>query len=131
MTAPLNTSRLLILSTGFLLLFCSFNTAQSLAAQVIKNLGLGDLGFYSLAVLYCFFGLSAFFATSIVDKCGGRLSMFLGALCYTVYIGAFIGAEISYDPDTKTISTDKRYLIAMILIAAAINGFGAAILWVA
>ena len=63
---------------------------------MLDELGYGDLGFYSLAVLYCLFGLSGFFATSIVDKCGARLSMFLGTLCYTAYIAAFMVAEISY-----------------------------------
>ena len=90
MAAPLNFCRLLLLSTGFLLLFSAFNTAQGLAAQVLDELNLGDLGFYSLGVLYCVFGFSCFFATPIVKKCGERLSLFMGALCYTFYIASFI-----------------------------------------
>lgn len=57
--------------------------------------------------------------------------MFFGSLCYTLYIGAFMVAEISYNPDTKISSINKPILTFMILTAAAINGFGAAILWVA
>ena len=67
---------------------------------MLKNLGLGQLGFYSLAVLYCVFGISAFVASSIIDKCGARLAMFFGALCYVFYIGTYLLAEIAYQPDT-------------------------------
>ena len=89
MAAP-NFCRLIVLSSGFLLLFSAFNTAQGLAAQVLDELSLGNLGFYSLGVLYCVFGFSCFFATPIVKKCGERLSLFMGALCYTFYIASFI-----------------------------------------
>ena len=51
--------------------------------------------------------------------------MFLGTLCYTVYIGAFMAIELTYKEETKTT------LIAIILLSAGVNGFGAAILWVA
>ena len=57
--------------------------------------------------------------------------MFFGSLCYTLYIGAFMVAEISHNPDTIKSSIKKPILTFMILTAAAINGFGAAILWVA
>ena len=51
--------------------------------------------------------------------------MFLGTLCYAVYIGSFLAVEIAYGSDTKTT------LIATFIITAAMNGFGAAMLWVA
>ena len=95
----------------------------------MTELDLGNLGFYSLAVLYCVFGFSSFVATPIVNKCGERLSMFAGALCYTFYIASFIlAATPTQYPDTNM---SKTFISAVILIAAAINGFGASILWVA
>ena len=127
--APPNTARLILLSTGFLLLFSAFNTAQGLAAQVLTELDMGNMGFYSLAVLYCVFGFSSFVATPIVNKCGERASMFAGALCYTFYIASFIlAATPSQYPDTDI---SKTLISVVILVAAAINGFGASILWVA
>lgn len=87
------------------------------------------MGFYSLGVLYCVFGFSCFFATPIVKKCGERASLFMGALCYTFYIASFIlAAAPTQYPDANITST---LIWVVILIAAAINGFGASILWVA
>ena len=51
----LNFDRLLVLSFGFMLLFTAYDTAQSLAAQVLEDNNFGRLGFYSLALLYCVF----------------------------------------------------------------------------
>ena len=70
-----------------------FNTAQNLASQVLDDLGFGDFGFYSLGVLYFAFSLCCFIATPIVNKCGERFSMTLGALFYTLYTGSFILAS--------------------------------------
>ena len=81
-------------------------------------------------MLFCIFGLSAFIASTIVDKCGARVSMCLGALCYTLYIGTYLIAEIAYQPETHTTTINKSYITAMILVGAAINGFGGAILFV-
>ena len=61
------------------------------------------------------------------------MSMTIGALCYTVYVGSFILAStpIKYE-STKSIWLFKNGTIqAFILIAAVLNGFGASILWVA
>ena len=128
-----NMCKLLILSVGFMLLFSVFNTAQNLASEVLDDLGFGKLGFYSLGVLYFSFSFSCFIATPIVNKCGERMSMTIGALCYTVYVGSFILAStpIKYE-STKSIWLFKNGTIqAFILIAAVLNGFGASILWVA
>ena len=88
-----NFCKLLILSVGFQLLFSVFNTAQNLASQVLDDLGFGDLGFYSLGALYFSFSLCCFVATPIVNKCGERISMTVGALCYTLYTASFILAS--------------------------------------
>ena len=90
---------------------------------------MGNLGFYSLGVLYCVFGFSCFFATPIVKKCGERMSLFMGALCYTFYIASFILASTPTQYPDSNIS--KTFIQVTIIIAAAINGFGASILWVA
>ena len=85
--------KLLILSIGFQLLFSVFNTAQNLCTSVLDDLGFGNMGFYSLAVLYLTFSLSCFVATAIVNKCGERVCMVVGAMCYTAYTGCFILAS--------------------------------------
>ena len=88
-----NICKLLILSVGFQLLFSVFNTAQNLASQVLDDLGFGNLGFYSLGLLYFTFSFSCFVATPIVNKCGERIAMTLGAMCYTLYTASFILAS--------------------------------------
>jgi len=124
-----NFCRLLILSVGFLLLFCVFFTAQSLAAKVLDSLGFGNLGYYSLTVLYLVYAFASLIATPIVIKCGERLSLTLGSLCYSAYIGSFMlaSASIKY-PEANL---DKSTIEAVIYVTSVINGFGAAILWVA
>ena len=54
--------------------------------------------------------------------------MFMGALCYTFYIASFVLASVPTQYPNVDIS--KTLIQVIILIAAAINGFGAAILWV-
>jgi hypothetical protein len=62
-----------------------------------------------------------------VRKIGARYSMFLGSLCYTAYVGSFILASMRKDHS----GISKLLLQVVICVAAIINGFGAAILWVA
>lgn len=129
-----NMCKLLILSFGFQFLFCVFNTAQNLASQVLDDLGFGNMGFVSLGVLYFAFSFSCFVATPIVNKCGERFAMTMGALCYTLYTGSFILASApgQYPDQADSLWLfDKTLIKVVILVTAAINGFGASILWVA
>ena len=86
----LNCSRLFYISTGFLLLFTAYLSAQGLTTKVMKDNNFGNLGFYSLGILYCTFGISSFFAAPLVNKMGERCALGCGSLCYVFYLGAFI-----------------------------------------
>lgn len=128
----LNFDRLLILSIGFLLLFTSFGVSQGLAAKVLEDNDFGELGFYSLALLYVFFGIAAFLSTPVVNKLGERMSLVVGSLCYALYVATFILAAFrNENPDSTSWILNKQLIAWLILITAAINGFGAGILWVA
>ena len=97
-------------------------------------MGFGNLGFYSLGLLYFVFALSSFIATPIVNKCGERFSATLGAFFYALYMASFMlaSASIKYPEKAEELWVlDKGLIEATIYIAAAFNGFGAAILWVA
>jgi len=59
----LNYEKVLVLSVGFLLLFSTFFTASGLAGKVLGDNDFGDLGFYSLGVLYVAFAFCSFFST--------------------------------------------------------------------
>ena len=79
-----------MLGVGYLLLFSAFFTASGLSGKVLADNGFGGLGFTSMGCLYVSFATCSFFAPKIVYKCGERLAMFAGALCYTGYIATFI-----------------------------------------
>ena len=100
-----NSCKLIVISIGFLLLFSVFMTAQSLAAEVLDDLGFGDLGFYSLGLLYFTFSFCSFIATPLVNKCGERFSMTLGSIWYFLYISsfAFASASIKYEDNESKI----------------------------
>jgi hypothetical protein len=128
----LNFDRLMVLSVGFMLLFTAFNTAQSLATQVLLDNNFGNLGFYSLGLLYCTFGLCCFFSLPIVKKLGSKVSLIFGAFCYTFYVASFIlPAFRSQKPSSSIWILNKTFIEVFILFAACVNGFGASILWVA
>ena len=130
---PQNLFKLIILSVGFLLLFSCFITAQNLSADVLEDLGFGDLGFYTLGVLYFSFAFSCFIATPIVNKIGDRASMFLGSIPYFLYVFSFVMASASIKYPDKVddyFFLDKGFIEAFLYIASVLNGFGASILWV-
>ena len=91
------------------------------------------MGNYSLGCLYFSFAFCCFIATPIVNTCGERFSMVVGALCYTLYTGCFILASgrNKYSDQDDLWLFNKSFIKAILLISAAVNGFGAAILWVA
>ena len=128
----MNLEKVFICSLGFLLLFSSFFTASSLAGKVLAENDFGKLGFYSLGVIYIVFAMCCFFATVIVKKCGAKLSLFGGSLCYSFYTSAFILSSFrTYHLDSDAWYLNKTFIIFLVYFAAAVNGFGASILWVA
>lgn len=100
-------------------------TAQALAAQVLIDNDYGDLGFFSLGILYAAFGVSSFVSFPIVKFLGARMSHAAGSFCYVVFVSSFI---IACKPPSFV---SKTVIEAWVLAAACINGFGAAIIWVA
>lgn len=85
-----NCDRLLVISVGLLFLFIAFNTAEVLATKVLKDNDFGQLGFYSLGIIYGFYGFFCLFSTTLVHKLGERMALVLGTLCYVVYIFTFV-----------------------------------------
>lgn len=86
----LNYEKVILLAVGFLLLFSAFFTASGLSGKVLTDNGFGSLGYTSVGALYVSFAVCSFFSSKVVNKCGERLSLFFGALCYTGYIATFI-----------------------------------------
>ena len=86
-----NIGQVTIISMAFMLIFTAFNTCQNLASKVLKDDQFDNLGFVSLAVLYLVFAVCGFFGAAIVNKIGSvKVTLFIGALCYTFWIVCFI-----------------------------------------
>ena len=85
-----NLERVTHLSIGFMLLFLAFNSAENLAAKLIRDDGFNEYGLYSISALYLVFACGGFFSAALVNKLGIKTSLFLGALCYSFRIACFL-----------------------------------------
>ena len=111
-----------------MLLFTAFNSADNLAAKILREDGYDALGFYSMACLYLVFAITGFASKGIVnilrtERFGYRLPLFLGGTCYFLRIMCFL-LPAYYGPDHHTLTS------TLILVTAGLNGLGAGILWV-
>ena len=116
-----------MLSLAFLMLFTAFNSADNLAAKVLREDGYKALGFYSMGLLYLVFSVTGFFSKTLVPYLSGfykPLPMVLGSFCYFLRIISFL-LPAYFGTNYHTLNT------IVILLAAVFNGFGAGILWVA
>ena len=97
--------------------------------------GFDNLGFTSLAVLYLVFSGASFFSTAIVNKIGYvQVAMSLGSFCYTFWILCFLLPSYyseAIDKDNLPWVLNRTFIETMLIVTAAINGFGAGVLWVA
>jgi hypothetical protein len=135
-----NLDRVTLAAFAFLLLFTAFNSADNLAAKVLREDGFEALGFYSMTALYLVFALTGFFSKAIVHKISGagptkRLAMAIGGLCYFLRIVCFLlpAAYHSYPHDSSPLPfyLNQGFIAAAIILTAMLNGFGGGILWVA
>jgi len=127
-----NLLKVTVISVGFFCLFTAFSPAQNLSSETIDSCGLGDLGFYSLGLLYLTFSIASFFSTAVVHKLGVKFSLVLGALCYSFWILSFlVPVYSSRNTDSTLFLFKKGFMYFLLLFSAMVNGFGASILWVA
>ena len=133
-----NIDQVVITAVAFMLLFTAFMTCQNFASKVLQDYGFESIGFVSVAILYLFFAISSFFSSNIVQYINNaKISMALGALCYSFWILSFLlPAYFAQFKDTGSSLQDawymnKTFIKGVILTTAGINGIGAGILWVA
>lgn len=85
-----------------------------------------------MAVLYLVFAFCSFFSSAIVNKMGAKAALFVGGLCYSFWILCFLPPAFYKDNMESSLFIFKRDFITVLsIVSAAINGFGAGILWVA
>eukprot|EP00047_Mylnosiga_fluctuans_P003001 m.226943 g.226943 ORF g.226943 m.226943 type:complete len:423 (+) comp11505_c0_seq1:40-1308(+) len=99
---------------AFMCIFMAFQTASSFNSTLLTNMGFGDLGYNSLAVIYAVFSVANFISPFIVDLTGPRIGMALGGSLYCLFIAAFL-----------------KPMAWSIMVSSALLGLGAAVLWTA
>ena len=77
------------------------------------------------------FGIFSFLAAPIVHKLGDKLSLVMGSLTYTFYVGCMIlpvySSENAESPNWENL---HGFISFMLIFSAAVNGFGASIMYV-
>ena len=124
-------------ASGFFILFVAFFSTQNIQTVIMKENGLGNMGYIMLATLYLFIGVGSIFSTAIQKRFGIRNCLVAGAFGHFIFI--FANALPAYrheyyknHDDFTSIFFFKEPVVKIILILSVIlNGFGAAIIWVA
>lgn len=75
-----------ILSVSFLLIFFGFSSVQQFITPYYSGLGIPNVGFQSLILIYSFFLLSGPFSAVFVSKYGPKKCMFFASLVYGIFI---------------------------------------------
>ena len=101
-------------SIAFMILFSAFQTASEYSQPILLELGYGNLGFISTAVIYFTLSLSNLVSPTVVNQLKPVRSMIFGSLLYLFYLTSFLF------PFAPTI-----------ILSSALLGFGAAVLWTA
>ncbi|XP_050544035.1 UNC93-like protein MFSD11 [Daktulosphaira vitifoliae] len=106
-----------LLGLSFMLVFTAFQTMGNIEKTILASIQndyptfTGD-GYTSLSIIYVVFALSNWVSPTIISYAGSRMSMFVGACCYTLFLISFLWP-----------STVLLYLMSVLI------GFGASIIW--
>ena len=102
--------------------------------------GENNLGYYLLAVLYFSISMFSPFSSAILKRWGVKSCLFIGGFGHFCFVLASIlpawRREYHNEPDPEKgkferFVTDEKVVITCLVAGAILNGFGAAILWVA
>ncbi|ETO23004.1 hypothetical protein RFI_14182 [Reticulomyxa filosa] len=100
-----------VLSLGFFFVFAGFNSAQFFATSK-KD---AKMGSFSLFVLYLTFTISSMLVSPITERVQAKYALFFSSLTYGFYVVSNI---------------DTIFPSYVVMIAAFIEGIGAAVLWI-
>ena len=120
-------------ATMFSLLYSLFwipmNVISNLMSDVEEKNGLGDIGFWDLAVIYLFQAGGSVVASAIISKYGLIKSMVVGSLLNCMMCGSsFLSSmRLSSDSNQDGWHISKETIIVALLSTSAISGFGQAL----
>ena len=134
----LNYRKALFVSVCFLVLFTAFDSVRSITPENLDQNGFGSLGFWELALLYLVMAFSSLISPAVVSKMGFRWCFVIGALGHFAFLLSQIlpawAAESDQADEQNAVIKFLRshhFIKIFSFICVTINGFAAAVLWVA
>jgi hypothetical protein len=119
-------------SMGFLIFFTAYNSSQNMQPQVLQSDGYGRIGFLTLALIYLSVAISCFLVTNVTSKLGETKSLALaGILTSPYYLVFVIITQKHYNPELDSFIYSPAFVYTLVSIFSILNGFAAALLWVA
>lgn len=100
-----------LLSLGFLLIFFGYNATQQYLTTYFSTLGLQDIGFRSLILIFLAFLLSGPISAIVVSKYGAKKTMIFATLFYFLFIASLTTG------------------VSIIYVNSGLVGFAASLLW--
>lgn len=101
-----------ILALAFFFIFFGFNAVQQFVTSYFSDIGMAELGFQSLILVYLFFAVFDPLSAVFVSRYGARKCMIIAAIFYTTFIISLL---------TKS--------SIIIYIASSLLGIAASLLW--
>lgn len=101
-----------LLSLGFLLIFLGFNGVQQYITTFFSDIGLINLGFQSLILIYLFFTLFGPFSSIFVSKYGAKKCIIFSSIFYFLFIISLLSKSV-----------------ILIYISSSLLGIAASLLW--
>jgi len=110
----------------------AYNSAINLQSTVMERAGFGKLGFYNLALISIFCGVGALFSTSITNRIGVNMSLFIGAAVDAAWILTSLlptlRNKMGQDADQYLVYS-TGFIYTVMLLASCICGFTTGLLW--
>ena len=116
-----NIGHVVYVSVTFFVFMTAFQTTRNQIESETEQNDFGELGAISLALIYLFVMISSFFSALIVLSIGQRLAFFIAATMYAIWV--WCSLMIVYN-----VNHIATWIV--ICVTSALNGFGAALLWV-
>jgi hypothetical protein len=98
---------------------------QSIIGVVLNDGGFGQLGFYSLGLMYGVFGILSFFSAPIIRKLGDKWSIVISCfICVIGTVAQLLAVLRGNYPDSKIWINLYWPIYVLILLTSALNGAG-------
>ena len=119
------------MALSYFIWFLAFSASANIASKALKECGFSNLGFYSLAISYLFFGIQSFLSPFIIRKIKLKYCLIGSAAGYGIWILSLAITSISLKNETISKSLSYTTIYIIVMICGAFLGVAASIGWVA